>query len=342
LVKFTAQKPGWDELKEIDTLKNAEVFTNNQGSLFRLTAEEYEAIVKVSFATPDLQKYTPEDLLSDVFITPEKLDRTLALLTRKKNIILQGPPGPGKTYFAKRLAYCLMGEKDVSRLTTIQFHQSFSYEDFIQGYRPENGNLTLKNGVFYDFSRKASRDPDRDYVMIIDEINRGNLSKIFGELMLLVEADKRGQKIKLAYAKDGQELFTVPANLHIIGTMNTADRSLALVDYALRRRFAFFTMAPHFEEYFIAYLKNLGFENSFIQNLTEKINHINGLIMGDPSLKEGFLVGHSYFISKDLPAEPEQWLEDIFNYEILPLLEEYWFDNQERLADIRTTLGFNK
>lgn len=341
LLEFTPQQPTWDDLKGRQALQNSEVFQNNQGSLFKLTKEEYEAIVELSRTKTKFEYYTKKDLLSDVFITPEKLDRSLALLKRKKNIILQGPPGTGKTYFAKRLAWCLMGEKDPTRVRIIQFHQSYSYEDFIQGYRPEDGGLKLKNGVFYDFAKQASRDKDRDYVLIIDEINRGNLSKIFGELMLLIEADKRDQKIKLAYAREEEE-FSVPPNLHIIGTMNTADRSLALVDYALRRRFAFIGMAPHFEELFIDHLSKSGFEEPFIKALIKKINHINGLIMGDSSLKEGFLVGHSYFITGEMPADPDEWLNDIFNYEILPLLEEYWFDDHERLSDIRSILGLSK
>jgi len=340
LIEFTPQQPTWDDLRSRQELKNSEVFQNNQGSLFKLTREEFELIAELAFTQPRFDVYTRQDLLSDVFITAGKLDRALALLQRKKNIILQGPPGTGKTYFAKRLAWCLMGEKDPSRVRTIQFHQSYSYEDFIQGYRPEDGGLQLKNGVFYDFARLASRDKERDYVMIIDEINRGNLSKIFGELMLLIEADKRDQKIRLAYSDE--EEFSVPPNLHIIGTMNTADRSLALVDYALRRRFAFISMTPHFGELFTNHMKQTGFEERFIRSLTEKVNFINSLIMDDPSLKEGFLVGHSYFINGEKPADPEQWMNDIFNYEIIPLLEEYWFDNQNRLPDIKARLGLSQ
>jgi len=286
--------------------------------------------------------YSKSELLSEVFIIPSKLDQTLGLLKRKKNIILQGPPGTGKTFFAKRLGYCLMGEKDESRVITIQFHQSYAYEDFIQGYRPENGELVLKNGIFYDFAKKASRDPKHDYVIIIDEINRGNLSKIFGELMLLLEADKRGEKVKLTYATRDQDLFTVPPNLYIIGTMNTADRSLALVDYALRRRFAFINMKPHFDEYFKEHLITLGFEQSFNQNITDKISAVNAMILGDPSLKEGFLIGHSYFVPTELPTDPESWLEDVLKFEILPLLEEYWFDNDDRLNEAKNILGITE
>lgn len=342
LVNFTPLQPTWEELKANSILQHSEVFTNNQGSLFKLTRSEYEEILNHVYAKPKYESYLKKDLLSEVFISPLKLERALSLLKRKKNIILQGPPGTGKTYFAKRLGYCLMGEKDTTRLLTIQFHQSYSYEDFIQGYRPVNGQLTLKNGIFYDFAKKATRDPGRDYIIIIDEINRGNLSKIFGELMLLLESDKRGEKIKLTYAMDESELFTVPNNLHIIGTMNTADRSLALVDYALRRRFAFISMEPHFDDYFTAYLSLIGFEQEVINGLVEKISAINSLIMGDPSLKEGFLIGHSYFVAIEKPNDPELWISEIINYEILPLLEEYWFDNDERLNEAKNILGLTE
>lgn len=341
LVEFTPTQPSWATLKGIPELANAEVMNNNQGSLFRLTKSEYETIISTAYSKPSFEKYGNEELLSEVFITPKKLDQTLGLIRRKKNIILQGPPGTGKTFYAKRLGYCLIGEKDEDKVITIQFHQSYSYEDFIQGYRPDNGELSLKNGIFYDFAKKAARDLKSDYILIIDEINRGNLSKIFGELMLLIEADKRGEKIKLTYANKDEDLFTVPPNLHIIGTMNTADRSLALVDYALRRRFAFINMEPHFDEYFNKHLEDLGFKQSFIQDLTEMISAINEMIMGDPSLKEGFLIGHSYFVPTELPANPESWLDDILSFEIMPLLEEYWFDNEDRLYEAKNILGLN-
>jgi len=339
LVEFTPMQPSWETLKSIAELQESEVLSNNQGSLFKLTKPEYEAIRSLAYSKTFFENYGFEELLSEVFISSSKLERTLGLLQRKKNIILQGPPGTGKTFFAKRLGYCLMGEKDESRVITIQFHQSYAYEDFIQGYRPENGELVLKNGIFYDFAKKASRDPKHDYVIIIDEINRGNLSKIFGELMILLEADKRGEKVKLTYATRDQDLFTVPPNLYIIGTMNTADRSLALVDYALRRRFAFINMKPHFDEYFKEHLITLGFEQSFNQNITDKISAVNVMILGDPSLKEGFLIGHSYFVPIELPTDPESWLEDVLKFEILPLLEEYWFDNDDRLNEAKNILG---
>ena len=185
-------------------------------------------------------KFSIKDLLKDVFTTKEDFLKTVSLLNHKKNIILQGPPGVGKTFIAKKIAYGLMEDYDDSKIEMIQFHQSYSYEDFIQGYRPDEDSFKLVNGVFYSFCEKAKSDPDNKYFFVIDEINRGNLSKIFGELMMLIEADKRGpnNQIPLTYSKQ-DERFYVPKNVYLIGTMNTADRSLSIVDYALRRRFSF-------------------------------------------------------------------------------------------------------
>lgn len=200
----------------------------------------------------------------------------VSLLKNKKNIILQGAPGVGKTFAAKRLAYSMMGVKDSSRVMMVQFHQSYSYEDFIMGFRPASTGFELKKGPFYSFCKKAETDIENDYFFIIDEINRGNLSKIFGELFMLIENDKRGVSLQLLYS---DEKFSVPANVYIIGMMNTADRSLAMLDYALRRRFAFFEFSPAFEtEGFRAYRQekyNKKFDNliAAIEKLNVAIEH---------------------------------------------------------------------
>jgi len=353
LLEFFPNQPTWEELKSLDSLKNAEPIRNNQGSVFKLTHDEYEVIVGLAtapkqntlpFVNGDFEEpqtasaYTREELLADVFITPEILEKALSLLRRKKNLILQGPPGTGKTFFAKRLAWCLMGVKDQRRIQTIQFHQSYAYEDFIQGYRPEDGTLKLKNGVFFEFASLASIDSGREYVLIIDEINRGNLSKIFGELMLLIEADKRRESVQLAYGQSG-ERFSVPDNLYIIGTMNTADRSLAMVDYALRRRFAFVNIEPNFGEPFRDKLIEVGLNRGVIERIRKKLADVNQLIEKDPALGKGFLVGHSYFVVDQKPDDHEDWLREIFDYEVLPLLEEYWFDNEDRLNTARQILA---
>ena len=270
------------------------------------------------------EKYGKDDFLAEVYITGAKYDRLLNVLKRKKNIILQGAPGVGKTFAAKRLAYAMMGEKDKERIEFIQFHQNYSYEDFMMGYKPtENGGFEMQYGVFYRFCKKAENNPEKDYFFIIDEINRGNMSKIFGELLLLIEKDYRGISSKLAY----QNLnFSVPENLYIIGMMNTADRSLAMIDYALRRRFSFFDMEPGFDtEGFKEYQEKLGSDK--FNALIECIKGLNNEIADDPSLGKGFCIGHSYFCGLQADECTLELLEGIVEYDILPMLSEYWFDN---------------
>lgn len=270
------------------------------------------------------KKYGKEDFLAEVYMTGSKYDRLLNVLKRKKNIILQGAPGVGKTFAAKRLAYAMMGEKDKERVDFIQFHQNYSYEDFMMGYKPtENGGFEMQYGVFYRFCKKAENNSEKDYFFIIDEINRGNMSKIFGELLLLIEKDYRGTSSKLAY----QNLnFSVPENLYIIGMMNTADRSLAMIDYALRRRFSFFDMEPGFDtEGFKEYQEKLASDK--FNALIECIKELNNEIADDPSLGKGFCIGHSYFCGLQADECTQELLEGIVEYDILPMLSEYWFDN---------------
>lgn len=267
--------------------------------------------------------YTSEDFLNDVYISEEKYNTVKNLLNRKKNIILCGPPGVGKTFMAQRLAYSILGSKDKTHLKTIQFHQNYSYEDFIQGYRPSENGFVIKSGPFYDFCKKAEADLEHKYFFIIDEINRGNLSKIFGELLMLIEADKRGKEVKILYS---DVPFSVPENLYIIGMMNTADRSLAMIDYALRRRFSFFELHPAFdEESFVKRQKEI--DDQDYNKLVSAVKQVNKMIMDDSSLGGGCVIGHSYLCltSEDVNLET---LQSIVEYEILPLLKEYWFDNK--------------
>lgn len=224
-------------LKECSELEKMEYFVNPQGSLFKLTKGEYEFILDMirdenpTLSSKGKAEYKKENFLKDVYMTEAKYDRLAAVLKMKKNIILQGAPGVGKTFAAKRLAYSIMGEMDDERIEFVQFHQNYSYEDFMMGYKPVDDGFELKYGIFYRFCQKTANHPDKDYFFIIDEINRGNMSKIFGELLMLIEADYRDKKATLAYNGLG---FSVPKRLHIIGIMNTADRSLAMIDYALR------------------------------------------------------------------------------------------------------------
>ncbi|PNR92756.1 AAA family ATPase [Petrotoga sp. 9PWA.NaAc.5.4] len=303
--------------------KNKETNINEDEELtLKKTVQELDEKYKES----KYEKYTKEDFLKEVFMDERKYNTLVNLLKMKKNLILQGPPGVGKTFVAKRLAYSIIGEKDTERVTMIQFHQSYSYEDFILGYRPKEDGFELKTGPFYEFCKKASNDPKREYFFIIDEINRGNISKILGELLMLIEKDKRGEEIKLLYT---DELFTVPENLYIIGTMNTADRSIAIIDYALRRRFSFIDLKPAFKS--DTFKTNIIEKNSNpkFKSLIDKIEELNEEIRKEDSLGEGFQIGHSYFCSNGEPVTNE-WLENIVEYEIIPLLKEYWYDNSEK------------
>lgn len=285
------------------------------------------------------KRYTREDALRDLFMSPEELDRILTQLRRRKNVVLQGPPGVGKTFIAKRLAYLTMEEKAPERVKMIQFHQSYSYEDFIQGFRPcEDGSFKLHYGHFYDFCKRAEADEDNDYFFIIDEINRGNLSKIFGELLMLLEHDKRGPEhaVGLAYSSgdsDEQEEFSVPENVHVIGTMNTADKSLALVDYAMRRRFAFVSLRPQFGDAYQRWMKSeCEAPADVVTKLVSRITALNEEIAKDRQLGAGSCLGHSYFTPDrdDPPTDWQAWLEDVVRCEVEPLLLEYWPDDPSR------------
>jgi len=271
------------------------------------------------------ESYTEDNFLSEVFMDAGRYNTLVNLLKNKKNIILQGAPGVGKTFAAKRLAFSMMGQKDSSRVMMVQFHQSYSYEDFIMGFRPSKDGFELTPGPFYQFCKKAQDDDERDYFFIIDEINRGNVSKIFGELMMLIEKEKRGEELRLLYSN---ELFSVPENVYIIGMMNTADRSLAIIDYALRRRFAFFELEPAFDsDGFRAYMQKAN--NPKFNALVEQIMALNDFICKDESLGSGFQIGHSYLCTDG--EITDEWLESVIKYEIIPLLNEYWFDEPSKI-----------
>ncbi len=277
----------------------------------------------------DYPEYSSADFLSDVYMSEQDYETLVNVLKMKKNIILQGAPGVGKTFTAKRLAYSIIGSKNPDRVQMIQFHQSYSYEDFIEGYRPTENGFTIKKGSFYKFCKLAEDDDENDYFFIIDEINRGNLSKIFGELFMLIEKDKRGIELQLLYS---DENFSVPPNVYIIGMMNTADRSLAMLDYALRRRFSFFTMKPGFNTIgFQTYQDSL--KSDAFKKLISCIKQLNSKIAADISLGEGFCIGHSYFCGLTAKTATVQTLTSIIEYELIPLLKEYWFDEPEKIID---------
>ncbi|MGI6298464.1 MAG: AAA family ATPase [Saccharofermentanales bacterium] len=276
--------------------------------------------------------YSVEDFLDEAYMDEDDYLNLVSLILNKKNIILQGAPGVGKTYVAKRLAYSIMGEKNRERVMMVQFHQSYSYEDFIMGFRPSENGFELRKGAFYNFCKNAEIDNENEYFFIIDEINRGNLSKIFGELFMLIENDKRGIELQLLYS---DEKFAVPDNVYIIGMMNTADRSLAMLDYALRRRFAFFDIKPGFKsEGFIAYGTALG--NKKFDRLVICVENLNDAISADESLGKGFRIGHSYFCNFN--NIDDQTLNNVIEYELIPLLKEYWFDEPAKVKDWSSNL----
>lgn len=319
------EHPGRAVMKTLTDISAYTTYVTKLNSLFEeeSSAEEFEEVETL------YPEYTSDDFLNEVYMDEENYETLIDLIRMKKNVILQGAPGVGKTFAAKRLAYSMMGEKNQDRVMMVQFHQSYTYEDFIEGFRPSNsGNgFEIKKGSFYNFCKKAADDLDNEYFFIIDEINRGNLSKIFGELFMLIENDKRGNSLQLLYS---DEKFFVPNNVYIIGMMNTADRSLAMLDYALRRRFAFFEMKPGFNtEGFREY--RMALENQKFNNLIDCVEKLNNIIASDESLGDGFCVGHSYFCN--IKNISEKTLSNIVEYELIPLLKEYWFDEPLKVKD---------
>lgn len=319
----------YSAIKDVPELANMEYLVNPQGSLFKLTKAEYDLLLDIireqnPASTPkdeDKIAYTKDDFLAKVYLSEDDYDSLVSLLEHKKNVILQGAPGVGKTFAAKRLAYSMIGRISEDRIKVVQFHQSYSYEDFIMGYKPDETRFKLQTGIFYQFCQQAANHPEEKFFFIIDEINRGNLSKIFGELLMMIEKDYRGEKITMAY---NGLTFSVPENLYIIGMMNTADRSLAMIDYALRRRFSFFDMRPAlYSEGFTAYQRALNSET--FNDLIEVVKKLNQDIANDASLGEGFCIGHSYFCEQSECTE--RWISEIIEYDLIPMLNEYWFDD---------------
>ncbi len=297
--------------------------------------------------TVTAKPYGVEDILAEgAFLSLDEIEQWLERLQSKKAMILQGPPGVGKTFVARKLAYALMEEKDHERLEMVQFHQSYSYDDFVRGYRPiagKAGSFGLQNGVFYQFCQKALNDPDREYVFIIDEINRGNLSQIFGELLMLIEHDKRSPEfaVPLVYQAEGEPRFYIPPNLYLIGLMNLADRSLAMVDYALRRRFAFITLKPQFESVsYRQWLSDRSMDGNLIDLIVERMAALNQEIKEDALLGENYQLGHSFFCPKgdNFAGLDRNWYALVVRTEIVPLLKEYWFDNLSKAEEAERKL----
>lgn len=323
-----------ESFKDVPELQKMEFMVNPNGSFFKLTSDEFNVLMDIIREANDkptvfskIDAYTDADFLDEVYMSEDDYVRLKSQLLLKKNIILQGAPGVGKTFSAKRLAYSIMGEKDDSRICVVQFHQNYSYEDFVEGYKPDDCGFKLRKGIFYNFCTEAKNNPQKGYFFIIDEINRGNMSKIFGELLMLIEKDYRGEKMRLAYSGEN---FYVPKNLHIIGMMNTADRSLAMIDYALRRRFSFFSLKPGFESEGFKKQQAV-LNNEKFNRLVSEIIELNNEIINDDSLGAGFEIGHSCLCFNGIENVSDEWLYAVVHFDIIPMLQEYWFDNDSNV-----------
>ena len=304
-----------------------------------------EVALELEVIAAPIVPYSVEDILKDgCFIARDKLEKILQRLRAKKNLILQGPPGTGKTWLAKRLAFALMGQRDDSKVRAVQFHPNLSYEDFIRGWRPVgDGKLSLVDGPFVEMIDAAAKDPTSRHVIVIEEINRGNPAQIFGEMLTLLEVDKRtpNEALELTYKRsDGEQVF-IPDNLYVIGTMNIADRSLALVDLALRRRFAFIYLDPTLGEPWREWVQSrCGVDSEILVEIEKRLNALNNSIAADTGLGTQFRVGHSYVTPPfGVPiSDAREWFRQVVDTEIGPLLDEYWFDALEKSREARELL----
>ena len=289
--------------------------------------------------------YSLDDIVEDgCFISRDRLESILERLRSKKNLILQGPPGTGKTWLARKLAFALIGERNESKVRSVQFHPNLSYEDFVRGWRPAgDGKLTLVDGPFITIRDEAEKDPDTRYVLVIEEINRGNPAQIFGEMLTLLETDKRtpDEALELVYSRTPNERFFVPNNLFVIGTMNIADRSLALVDLALRRRFAFIDLEPTLGKPWLEWVHaQCGIDKETLVEIEHRIASLNQEISDDSSLGSQFRLGHSYVTPPfEQPIDDgRRWYRDVVDTEIGPLLDEYWFEDLEKSRNAKQKL----
>ena len=337
--------------QDIDRFRNDPQYRDRFGDLARQVPQNPPEPKPAPIPMPQQEpvspppSYTIADILTDgCFLDRALLEAMLQRFADKRNIILQGPPGTGKTWLAKRLAYALVGSKDDDCVRPLQFHPNMSYEDFVRGWRPAgDGRLELVDGPFLRLIDDARQNPDARYVMVIEEINRGNPAQIFGEMLTLLEADKRhpGEAMALAYPRAAAERIHIPPNVYLIGTMNVADRSLALVDFALRRRFAFFDLEPTFGSVWRNWVRdNCGIPDDFLREVERRLTALNDQIAADPALGPQFRIGHSV-VTPPPGAEiddPPEWFRRAVATEIAPLLREYWFDDPAKADNAQSTL----
>lgn len=331
-----------DELKFLESgnYEYLKFEKNESQTITEETVEESAPPPKLTHAPYSISHLIQEGC----FLEKTKIQLTLQRLLDKKNLILQGPPGTGKTWLARRLAYCLMGEQAPERINAVQFHPNLSYEDFIRGWRPgKEGRLTLIDGPFINAIKTAINNPAAKYVVIIEEINRGNPAQIFGETLTLMEADKRTptEALALSYSENPDEKIYIPENLYIIGTMNIADRSLALLDLALRRRFAFIELKPAFNEAWKKWVNHkFAIDLDLLAIIESRLTELNEMLAKDTTLGPQFCIGHSYVT----PAtgqqinEAQAWYAQVVDTEICPLLAEYWFDAPNKVDEARKVL----
>jgi 5-methylcytosine-specific restriction protein B len=315
------------------------------------TASDADAIVYKA------KQLRVEDIVEESFVDSSIVEEIRKSIDRKLAVILQGPPGTGKSWFARQISELWAG--DASRLESVQFHPAYQYEDFVRGLRPnDKGSFVAKDGPLVEIAERAHNNKDRNFVLFIDELNRANVARVLGETLSLIEKDKRDPRyaVRLGLAADDEDPFWLPPNLAIVATMNTADRSIALVDFALRRRFSFFTLPTAFDdpERFRAWLVDRlrGDEDpeaeepllaamaesveSVVETIIECMQEINNMVRGAPGLGPGFLLGHSYFCPQEMVRDPGAWMRRIFAEEIQPMLQEYAAGNpklEDRLLD---------
>ena len=330
-------QPYWAEKYSV---KSASVAT---GPSVGLSGSGEEGIAEI-----EEEPYTLDDIIADgCFLTREELADIDARWRSKKNLVLQGPPGTGKTWLAKRLGFALVGSNDretsQSRVRVVQFHPSLAYEDFVRGWRPAgDGRLALVDGILMQAIDAAASEPDRPFVLVIEEINRGYPAQIFGEMLTLLENTKRGRSeaIDLAYRRFAGERVHVPENLYVIGTMNIADRSLAIVDVALRRRFAFVDLEPRFGAAWRSWCASRGLDDALCSEIKTQIDVLNAEITASKSLGPQFRIGHSY-VTPDMEEtvrDGRAWFRAKVDTEIGPQLDEYWYDASETAKAARGKL----